>query len=139
VGGIKPHLYCLPILKKETDRLALLNAIATGTTRLFLGTDSAPHEQQNKETACGCAGVYTAHAAIELVAEALDSIDALEHLRGFCCRNGAQHYGLPVLDSPTVTLVKERWVVPDYYEFGEGKKLIPLRAGQSVAWKLVEE
>ena len=136
VGGIKPHFYCLPILKRETHRQALIKAATSGSKKFFLGTDSAPHTLFSKESACGCAGVYTAHAAVELYAEAFEQMGALDKLENFCSQNGASFYGLP-LNSGTITLEKKEWTVPKSYEFGgDGEKLRPLRAGETVHWAL---
>eukprot|EP00569_Conticribra_weissflogii_P005612 CAMPEP_0171348622 /NCGR_PEP_ID=MMETSP0878-20121228/31414_1 /TAXON_ID=67004 /ORGANISM="Thalassiosira weissflogii, Strain CCMP1336" /LENGTH=354 /DNA_ID=CAMNT_0011853035 /DNA_START=23 /DNA_END=1087 /DNA_ORIENTATION=+ len=137
VGGIKPHFYCLPILKRETHREALLGAATSGSNKFFLGTDSAPHPVENKETSCGCAGIYTAHAALELYAEAFESVGALDKLEGFCSFYGADHYGLPRNTGRTITLEKKEWTVPDKYEFGKSV-LVPLRAGDVVQWSIVE-
>ena len=141
VGGIRPHLYCLPILKAEHHRLALLNAATSGSPKFFLGTDSAPHPTSEKESACGCAGIYTAHAAIELYAEAFDSVGALDKLNDFASIFGSQHYNCQARDGPqkTITLEKVAWTVPRYYDFGDGLTVTPLRAGQEVAWRIVEE
>mmetsp|Transcript_7754 Transcript_7754/g.11113 ORF Transcript_7754/g.11113 Transcript_7754/m.11113 type:complete len:351 (-) Transcript_7754:107-1159(-) len=136
VGGVKPHLYCLPILKAEVHREALIQAATSGSSKFFLGTDSAPHPTDAKESACGCAGVYTAHAAIELYAEAFDSMDALDKLEGFCSSHGADHYGLP-RNTQTITLEKKSWDVPKKYDFGDGATVTPLRAGEQVAWSIV--
>ena len=133
-GGIRPHYYCLPILKTERDRQALLGAATSGDPRFFLGTDSAPHEKGAKESACGCAGMFTAHAAIELYAEAFDSAGKLDRLQGFASHFGADFYGLP-RHAETVTLLKESWVAPGKYPFGDGA-LIPYRAGEPIAWRL---
>ena len=133
-GGIRPHYYCLPILKRERDRLALLEAATGGNSRFFLGTDSAPHERGAKESACGCAGMFTAHAAIELYAEAFDSVGRVDRLEGFASRFGADFYKLPPHDD-TITLVKETWVPPQVYDFGQGS-LVPYRAGEPIAWRL---
>jgi dihydroorotase len=133
-GGIKPHYYCLPILKRERDRQALVGAATGGNPRFFLGTDSAPHERAAKESACGCAGMFTAHAAIELYAEAFESAGRLDRLEGFASHFGADFYGLPRHDE-TLTLVKESWLPPAVYEFGDGD-LVPYRAGEAVAWRL---
>jgi dihydroorotase len=133
-GGIRPHYYCLPILKREQDRRALLAAATSGDPRFFLGTDSAPHEKNAKENACGCAGMFTAHAAIELYAEAFDSAGKLDRLEGFASHFGADFYGLP-RHSETVTLLKETWVGPEKYPFGDGA-LIPYRAGEPIGWRL---
>jgi dihydroorotase len=133
-GGIRPHYYCLPILKREQDRQALLAAASSGNPRYFLGTDSAPHERATKETACGCAGMFTAHAAIELYAEAFESAGRLDRLEGFASHFGADFYGLP-RHSDTITLLKEPWTGPQQYAFGSGA-LIPYRAGESIGWRL---
>ena len=134
-GGIRPHFYCLPILKREQHRLALVKAATSGNAKFFLGTDSAPHPQGAKESACGCAGIYTAHAAIELYAEAFESARALDKLEAFASFNGADFYGLP-RNTDTMTLIKESWIVPNEIELG-GDKLIPLRAGEQVGWRIV--
>ncbi|KAL9181676.1 hypothetical protein ACHAXT_012019 [Thalassiosira profunda] len=135
VGGIKPHFYCLPILKRETHREALLGAATSGSNKFFLGTDSAPHPVEAKESACGCAGAYTAHAALQLYAEAFESAGAMDKLEGFCSHHGADHYGLP-RNATTITLEKKAWTVPDRYAFGPSK-VRPLRAGETVAWSIV--
>jgi dihydroorotase len=134
LGGIRPHYYCLPILKREQDRQALLEAATCGNPRFFLGTDSAPHEQGTKENACGCAGMFTAHAAIELYAEAFESVGRLDRLEGFAGHFGADFYGLP-RHTDSITLLKEPWVAPEHYAFGAGE-LIPYRAGEPVGWRL---
>jgi dihydroorotase len=133
-GGIRPHYYCLPILKREGDRQALLAAATSGNPRYFLGTDSAPHERSTKETACGCAGMFTAHAAIELYAEAFESVGKLDRLEGFASHFGADFYGL-TRHTDTITLLKEAWTAPEQYAFGSGT-LIPYRAGEPIAWRL---
>ena len=133
-GGIRPHYYCLPILKRERDRQALLQAATSGNPRFFLGTDSAPHERSAKETACGCAGMFTAHAAIELYTEAFDAAGRLDRLEGFASHFGADFYGL-ARHTDKITLLKEPWNVPDKYAFGSGA-LIPYRAGEPVAWRM---
>jgi dihydroorotase len=133
-GGIRPHYYCLPILKREEDRRALLEAATSGNPRFFLGTDSAPHERAAKESACGCAGMFTAHAALELYAEAFDRAGRLDRLQGFASHFGADFYGLPRHDT-VLTLIKESWVPPATYEFGGGT-LVPYRGGEAVAWRL---
>jgi dihydroorotase len=137
VGGIKPHFYCLPILKREIHRVALLNAATSGNPKFFAGTDSAPHTTEAKESKCGCAGCYTAHAAVELYAEAFDSVGRLDKLEAFLSFYGADHYGLPRNDKK-ITLVKKAWKVPSTYEFG-GETVTPLRAGEIVDWSIVEE
>lgn len=133
-GGLRPHYYCLPILKRERDRQALLEAASSGNPRFFLGTDSAPHERSTKETACGCAGMFTAHAAIELYAEAFESAGALDRLEGFASHFGADFYGLP-RHADTITLLKEPWTAPRQFAFGGGT-LIPYRAGEPIGWRL---
>jgi dihydroorotase len=133
-GGIRPHLYCLPILKREPDRQALVEAATSGNPRFFLGTDSAPHERSTKETACGCAGIFSAHAALELYAEAFEAAGHLDRLQGFASHFGADFYGLPRHDA-VVTLVKEPWVPPASYDFGDGV-LVPFRGGEAVPWRL---
>ncbi len=133
-GGIRPHYYCLPILKREQDRLALLEAATSGNPRFFLGTDSAPHERATKENACGCAGMFTAHAAIELYAEAFESAGRLDRLEAFASHFGADFYGLP-RPRERICLQKDPWIVPACYAFGEGT-LVPYRAGAEIAWRL---
>ncbi len=133
-GGLRPHHYCLPVLKAEPHRAALLTAVASGSARLFLGTDSAPHARSAKETGCGCAGIFSAHAGIELYAEAFEAAGALERLEAFASFHGADFYRLP-RNSATLTLVKEPWGVPASYPFGAGE-LVPLRAGERIAWCL---
>ena len=134
-GGIRPHHYCLPVLKREEHRLALVKAATSGSPKFFLGTDSAPHAKSAKEAACGCAGMYSAHAGIELYAEAFEAVGALDKLEGFASFYGADFYGLP-RNEDQITLVKESWLVPESIPFA-GDALVPLRAGQSIAWKLV--
>ena len=133
-GGIRPHYYCLPILKREADRQALLEAATSGNPRFFLGTDSAPHERAAKENSCGCAGMFTAHAAIELYAEAFESVGRLDRLQPFASHFGADFYALPRHDD-TITLIKESWVPPEVYDFGDGT-LVPYRGGEPIAWRL---
>ena len=135
VGGIRPHYYCMPILKRETDRQALIEAAVSGNPRFFLGTDSAPHARDTKETACGCAGIYTAHAGIELYAEIFDTANALDRLEGFASIHGPDFYGLP-RNQDQITLVKRAWSVPQELPFHEGT-LVPLRAGGTVSWKIL--
>ena len=134
LGGIRPHHYCLPVLKRESHREALVEAAISGNPKFFLGTDSAPHARPTKETACGCAGIYTAHAAIELYATAFEEAGALERLEGFASVFGAQFYGLPLNDG-TITLERSQWRVPERLAFGSDE-LVPLRAGETIAWKL---
>jgi dihydroorotase len=136
VGGIRPHLYCLPILKAEQHRQALLAAATSGSPRFFLGTDSAPHATDTKQSACGCAGVFTAHAAVELYAEAFDRVDALRHLENFCSSFGADHYGIP-RSTKCLTLEKTAWKVPKVLKFGENSTVTPLRSGEDVLWTTV--
>jgi dihydroorotase len=135
-GGIRPHYYCLPILKRERDRQALVAAATGGNARFFLGTDSAPHERLSKETACGCAGMFTAHAAIELYAEVFEQAGRLSQLENFASGYGADFYGLP-RNSDSITLVKQAWNVPAAYPFGDGE-LVPYRAAEAVSWRLAE-
>lgn len=135
LGGIRPHHYCLPVLKRETHREALVEAAISGNPKFFLGTDSAPHARNTKEAACGCAGIYTAHAAIELYAAAFEEAGALDKLEGFASAFGAQFYGLP-LNRSNITLVREEWRVPERLRFGDDD-LVPLRAGETIPWKLV--
>ncbi len=136
-GGIRPHHYCLPVLKRERHREALVAAATSGNPKFFLGTDSAPHPRSAKESACGCAGIYTAHAAIELYAEAFERAGALERLEAFASFHGADFYGLP-RNTETVRLVKESWQVPDGYPLGD-EQLVPLRAGETIGWRLAED
>lgn len=135
-GGLRPHHYCLPVLKRETHRQALVQAATSGDTHFFLGTDSAPHPRHAKESACGCAGIYSAHAAIELYAEAFDDAGALDKLEGFASFHGADFYGLP-RNPDTITLTRQPWQVPESVDFG-GQPGVPLRAGQSIAWQLAD-
>jgi dihydroorotase len=136
VGGIRPHLYCLPILKAEQHRQALVEAATSGSPKFFAGTDSAPHATNTKEAACGCAGVFTAHAAVELYAEVFDEAGCLDKLEDFLSSFGADHYGLP-RNTSTVVLEKKPWKVPTAYDFGEGCTVTPLRAGEEIPWSLV--
>ena len=134
-GGLRPHHYCLPVLKRETHRQALVAAAISGNPKFFLGTDSAPHAKSTKETACGCAGCYTAYAALELYAEAFEQAGALEKLEAFASFHGPDWYGLP-RNSGTVTLVKESWTVPADYPYISGDTIVPLRAGETLTWKM---
>jgi len=134
-GGIRPHHYCLPVLKREQHRKALLAAATGGNKKFFLGTDSAPHARHAKESACGCAGIYSAHAAIELYAEAFEQSFALPALEGFASLHGADFYGLP-RNTQSITLRKKRWQVPATFKFGD-HELVPLRAGEAINWVLV--
>ncbi|HTL25458.1 MAG TPA: dihydroorotase [Burkholderiales bacterium] len=136
LGGVRPHHYCLPVLKREEHREALVEAATSGNPKFFLGTDSAPHARSAKEAACGCAGMYTAHAAIELYAVAFEEAGKLDKLEGFASRFGAQFYGLQP-NRERITLVRSDWQVPASLPFGPGEELIPLRAGETIPWKLV--
>jgi dihydroorotase len=133
-GGIRPHLYCLPVLKRERDRTALLDAVIAGDHRFFLGTDSAPHARSTKEAACGCAGIYSAHAALELYAQVFDEAGALARLEAFASEFGPRFYGLP-LNAGTITLRRGDWTVPAAYPFA-GETIVPLRAGETLGWRL---
>ena len=136
-GGIRPHHYCLPVAKRERHRQALLAAATSGNPRFFLGTDSAPHPLQAKETGCGCAGIYVAHAAIELYAEAFDSVNALSQLESFASFHGPDFYRLP-RNNDTLTLERIAWKVAATLPFGEDE-LVPFRAGESVGWRVCDE
>jgi len=136
-GGIRPHHYCLPVLKSQSDREALLAVVASGDPRFFLGTDSAPHARGAKETACGCAGIFSAHGAMELYAEAFESAGALARLEAFASEHGADFYRLP-RNEGRLTLVKAAWEVPRAYPFG-AEELVPLRAGEHIGWRLAEQ
>ncbi len=135
VGGLQPHHYCLPVLKRERHRLALVDAATSGDRRFFLGTDSAPHQRSAKENACGCAGCYTAHAAIELYAEVFAAADALTQLEAFASHHGPDFYGLP-RNRGTITLAPIPWQVPMSYDSGGGE-IVPLRAGSEVLWRVI--
>lgn len=134
-GGIRPHLYCLPVVKREHHRQALVAAAVSGSPKFFLGTDSAPHAKHTKENDCGCAGIYTAHAAIELYAEAFAAANALDKLESFASRHGPAFYGLPP-NGDAITLVRESWTVPGEYAYGDDA-LVPFRAKHQVAWRMV--
>ena len=133
-GGMRPHHYCLPVLKREAHREALVAAATSGNPKFFLGSDSAPHARDTKEAACGCAGVYTAHAALELYAAAFEEAGALDRLEGFASRHGPRFYGLP-LNRDSITLERGEWQVPASLPYGLGQ-LVPLRAGETVPWKI---
>jgi dihydroorotase len=133
-GGIRPHHYCLPVLKREPHRRALMKVATSGSPKFFLGSDTAPHARNTKETSCGCAGMYTAHAALELYAEVFDGAGALDRLEGFASHHGADFYGLP-RNAGKVTLEKVEWQVPEEYPFGSDT-VVPLRAGQAIGWRL---
>jgi len=134
-GGVRPHYYCLPVLKRETHRQALVQAATSGSPKFFLGTDSAPHPAHLKEHATGCAGCYTAHAAMPMYAEAFDNAGALDKLEGFASFHGADFYGLP-RNSGKLTLRREAWTPPEHFAFGDAE-LKPLRAGESLPWRVV--
>lgn len=133
-GGLRPHMYCLPVLKREQDREALVKAAVSGNPKFFLGTDSAPHARHLKEHACGCAGIYSAHAGIELYAEVFEQAHALDKLEAFASFHGADFYGLP-RNSGKITLVKKAWTPPASYPLVESE-LVPFRAGEEIAWSL---
>ncbi len=134
-GGLQPHNYCLPVLKRDTHQQALLEIIRFGSHKFFLGTDSAPHTKHKKESACGCAGIFSAHAAIEIYTSIFEEQGALDKLEAFASFNGPDFYGLP-RNSKTITLVKEDWQIPDEYTLGN-ETLVPFLAGQTISWKLV--
>ena len=134
-GGIRPHHYCLPVLKRERDREALVAAATSDDPRFFLGTDSAPHARHTKEAPCGCAGIFSAHAAIELYAEAFEQAGRLDRLEAFASERGADFYGVP-RNAERITLQRRPWTVPERYPFGNDE-LVPLRAGAQVAWQMV--
>ena len=136
-GGVRPHMYCLPVLKRESHRRALIEAATSGNAKFFLGTDSAPHVQSAKESACGCAGIYTAHAAIALYAEAFEDAGALDKLEAFASFYGADFYRLP-RNRGSITLRRETWSVPKAISMGD-EAGVPLRAGESVRWRVVEQ
>ena len=135
VGGIRPHNFCLPVLKRNTHQAALRAAVASGSKKYFLGTDSAPHEKHRKESACGCAGCYSAWSALELYAQVFEGLNVLDKLEGFASFHGADFYGLP-RNQGTVTLVKETWTVPEEILLPNGKPIVPFYAGQEVHWKV---
>ncbi|MCK2183074.1 dihydroorotase [Halomonas getboli] len=135
VGGIKPHYYCLPILKRERHRQALIEAATSGSGKFFLGTDSAPHARGDKESACGCAGAYTAPHALELYATAFEQAGALDRLEGFASHHGPDFYGLP-RNAETVTLVREDWTIPQTLPYVDGQEIVPLQGGETLGWKL---
>lgn len=135
VGGIKPHNYCLPVLKRNIHQEALRAVVKSGSKKFFLGTDSAPHEQSKKENACGCAGCYSAWSAIELYAEVFEQLDALDKLEAFASHNGPDFYGLP-RNNASITLVKEEWTVPETITLPNGNPIVPFFAGQTLQWKL---
>lgn len=134
-GGIRPHNYCLPVLKRSTHQEALRAAVKTGSSKFFLGTDSAPHAQHRKESSCGCAGCYSAWSAIELYTQVFDELDALDKLEGFASLHGPDFYGL-ARNTDTITLVRDEWVVPDSIMLPSGEPIVPFYAGRQVGWKL---
>jgi len=136
-GGVRPHHYCLPVLKRERDRATLVAAATGDDPRFFLGTDSAPHARHTKENACGCAGIFSAHAGIELYAEVFEAAGRLDRLEAFASERGADFYGMP-RNQESITLVREDWTVPASYPFGTDE-LVPLRAGGTIGWRLVHE
>ena len=134
VGGIKPHFYCLPILKRNIHQEALIEAATSGNKKFFLGTDSAPHAKHRKEASCGCAGSYTAHASLELYAEVFENAGKLENLEAFASFNGADFYGQP-RNGDSVTLIKEEWSIPETMPFGSDT-VVPIRGGETIQWKV---
>jgi len=136
-GGLQPHSYCLPVLKRETHRSALIEAAISGNRKFFLGTDSAPHAKERKESACGCAGIYTAHAALELYAQAFEEAGALDRLEGFASHFGADFYGLP-RNTGTITLEKHDWQVPASYPLGDSA-VVPMFAGETLHWRIKDQ
>ncbi len=136
-GGLQPHAYCLPVLKRETHRSALVEAAISGNSKFFLGTDSAPHAKERKESACGCAGIYTAHAALELYVQAFEEAGALDRLEGFASHYGADFYGLP-RNTGTITLEKQDWQVPDSYPLGDST-VVPMFAGETLHWRIKDQ
>jgi dihydroorotase len=133
-GGLQPHAYCLPVLKRETHREALISAATSGNKKFFLGTDSAPHAKQRKESSCGCAGIYTAHAALELYAQAFDMAGALDRLEGFASHFGPDFYNLP-RNTQTITLEKTDWTIPEGYPLGDSS-VVPMFAGETLHWRM---
>lgn len=136
VGGIRPHNYCLPVLKRNTHQQRLREVVASGSNKFFLGTDSAPHVKHNKETACGCAGCYSAWGAIELYAEVFDQLGALDKFEGFASAHGPDFYGLERNDH-SITLKQEVWTMPSEIELADGTSIVPFYAGQTLRWQLV--
>ncbi|CAI5974557.1 unnamed protein product [Closterium sp. NIES-64] len=135
-GGIRPHHFCLPVLKRETHRQAIVAAVTGGSTRFFLGTDSAPHERTTKEAPCGCAGIFSAHAALPLYARAFEQAGALDKLEAFTSFNGPDFYGLP-RNSRRITLIRQPWAVPDSYSYADGGSLVPMLAGEQLEWQVL--
>jgi dihydroorotase len=137
VGGVKPHNYCLPVLKRNTHQQALRKVVASGSPQFFLGTDSAPHAKHAKESACGCAGCYSAWSALELYAQVFDDLGVIDKLEGFASFHGADFYGLP-RNTGTVTLSKENWQIPESFLLSDGEAIVPFFAGETVTWRLVQ-
>jgi dihydroorotase len=137
VGGVKPHNYCLPVLKRNTHQQALRRVVASGSAQFFLGTDSAPHAKHAKESACGCAGCYSAWSALELYAQVFDDLGVIDKLEGFASFHGADFYGLP-RNTGTVTLSKENWQIPESFLLSDGEAIVPFFAGETVTWRLVQ-
>ncbi|MFC3122276.1 dihydroorotase [Agaribacter flavus] len=137
VGGVKPHNYCLPVLKRNTHQQALRAAVATGSPKFFLGTDSAPHARHKKESCCGCAGCYSAWSAIELYAKVFDELDAMDKFEGFASHHGPDFYGLP-RNEGTITLNQQTWEVPSLIELADGEQIVPFFAGETLSWKLAK-
>jgi dihydroorotase len=137
VGGVHPHNYCLPVLKRNTHQQALREAVASGNAKFFLGTDSAPHEKHLKESACGCAGCYSAWSAIELYAQVFDDMNCLDKLEGFASHHGADFYGMS-RNSGSITLAREEWQVPEEITLPNGNPIVPFFAGKTLQWKLIE-
>lgn len=135
VGGVQPHNYCLPVLKRNIHQLALQDAVVSGSSKFFLGTDSAPHEQYRKESSCGCAGCYSAWSAIELYAEIFDDLGVIDKLEGFASHYGADFYGLP-RNRSVISLVKEQWQVPEGIVLPNGNNIVPFFAGKTLKWRL---
>ena len=136
VGGIRPHNYCLPILKRSSHQERLREVVSSGSPKFFLGTDSAPHEKSTKENACGCAGCYSAWGAIELYTQVFDELNALDKLEGFASHHGADFYGLP-RNPDTITLSKESWQMPESIKLDNGDSIVPFYAGQELNWKVI--
>ena len=136
VGGIRPHNYCLPVLKRNIHQQALREVVASGSEKFFLGTDSAPHYKHLKETSCGCAGCYSAHSAIELYTTVFEELDALDKLQGFASEHGPRFYGLPI-NQGSITLERKEWQIPDIVELNDGNSIVPFLAGTTLNWKLV--
>ena len=135
VGGIRPHNFCLPVLKRNIHQIALQNAIKSGSKKFFLGTDSAPHEKHKKESSCGCAGCYSAWSAIELYAQIFEEIGALDKLEGFASLHGPDFYNLP-RNKETITLTKDTWTIPEEITLPNGKPIVPFYAGMQIHWSL---